>query len=214
MKKFSVIMPTMWFSKRTVPLIRDLIDTDFVSEIIIIDNNTGAKPNLPQSDKIVTLTQKKNIYVNPSWNLGVKTSSEENLCIINDDVSARWSDIFGFVSDLDWDKYCIGIHPVSYKYDEPMIRVVDGSHIGKGWGCCIFLSKKEWVDVPDGIKINFGDNFIVDSYGDPKSLMAYIETDMSTTSASPLLLRDQGFSDIKSQDAINYDANRSKWIRR
>lgn len=206
MKKFSVVIPTMWFSHRTESLIKYLCDVESVSEVIVIDNNHAAAPDLPDNDKIVMLVQDENIYVNPAWNLGVAKSKEENICLLNDDVSSDWSELFSHMSGIEDEKYCIGVHPVSYKYKETGIRIMDGSHVGVGWGCCIFLSKNHWQDIPDNIKIYCGDSFLVDVYGDVKCFMGWIETEMSTTSRSPRLTRDQDYCDTLSSDRLNYEA--------
>jgi hypothetical protein len=208
-KKFSVVIPTMWFSHRTESLIKDLCDVESVSEVIVIDNNHGAAPDLPGNDKLIVLVQDENIYVNPAWNLGVAKSKEENICLLNDDVSSDWAELFGHMSSIEDDKYCIGVHPVSYQHKETGVRVVDGSSVGRGWGCCIFLSKNHWQNIPENIKIYYGDNFLVDVYGDAKSFMGWIETEMSTTSRSPRLTRDQDYCDILSSDSLNYEAWKS-----
>lgn len=202
MKRFSVVIPTMWRSKRTKYLLDHLCEVDSVGQVIIIDNDTSKTPQLPESKKIKYLPQEKNIYVNPAWNLGIKESSEDNVCILNDDVSCDWDELFDFMSSLKEDKYCIGVHPVSYKYKESGIMLHDSVQIGRGWGTCIFISKTHWVDIPDSMKIFCGDLFISDTYGCAKSFMGYIETEMSTTSS------DESFQSILDSDVKAYGEQR------
>ena len=47
MVKYSVIIPTLWKSNRTRKLILDLVECQYVDEIIIIDNS-----NMEECDKL------------------------------------------------------------------------------------------------------------------------------------------------------------------
>lgn len=85
--KFSIIIPTMWKSPKITKSIKDFINCDLVSEIIIINNRIGYELPLDfDNKKIILLNQEQNIYVNPSWNLGVSVSKSEYLIFVNDDV--------------------------------------------------------------------------------------------------------------------------------
>ena len=179
---FSVVMPTMWRSDRTKRLLDSLDNTDCVSEIIVIDNDKNARPNFDLPDKVVVLEQEENIFVNPAWNLGVRESKEEYLCIINDDVTIPCERVFPIVLDVLKKVSCIGIHPSSYEHEGDDVFLEFGHAIGRGWGCCLFLNKKKWVDIPEQLKIWFGDNWIVSTYKDCASIVIPVKTDMSTTS--------------------------------
>ncbi len=52
------------------------------------------------------------------------------------------------------------------------------------WGCFIMLHKKYWINIPENIKIWYGDNFIKDKNPAPKGILRNfkVETEMSTTS--------------------------------
>ena len=176
---FSVIMPTMWRSDRTEGLLESLSNTPCVSEIIIIDNAKDNRPDVNFSDKVVLLEQDQNIFVNPAWNLGVSKSKEDYVCIINDCES-----IFPIMKELMNHIPCIGIHSSSYSYEEDDVLMVRGHDIGRGWGCCIFLDKSRWVDIPEQLKIWFGDNWIAKTYKECASVVFPIKTEMSTTSNS------------------------------
>lgn len=182
MSKLSVIMPTMWRSKRTEALIESLNNTSCVSEIIIIDNDVNSRPDIDLPEKVVLLEQEENIFVNPAWNLGVKESKEDYLCIINDDITVVCEEVFPVILNVLKEIPCIGIHPNSYEYEDEAILMTAGHAIGKGWGCCIFLQKDKWVDIPEQIKIWFGDNWIVQNYKECVSAVFPVITEMSTTS--------------------------------
>ena len=55
-----------------------------MGEIIIIDN--APTDFFYDNEKVVTLKQEENIYVNPSWNLGVEESDYDKFIIFNDDI--------------------------------------------------------------------------------------------------------------------------------
>ena len=79
--KFSVVIPTMWYSDKTHRNLVNLNDCDEVGEIILIDNNTPLKPDyIDNLDKVRYLPQKENIFVNPAWNLGVRESVYTYIC--------------------------------------------------------------------------------------------------------------------------------------
>ena len=83
---WAVIIPTMWRSPLTIPLLASLSESPHVQEIIIIDNSPVDKPPF-QLPKIKILEQAENIYVNPAWNLGVQYTRYDLICLCNDDVA-------------------------------------------------------------------------------------------------------------------------------
>lgn len=185
--KFSVIMPTMWRSHRTVSLIDDLCLSDHVDELIIIDNDPSARQKFQMRRKITLYNQEENIYVNPAWNLGVKEADNNLLCIINDDINLDFDYGLCLVEEFLSEKgTVIGIHPGSYKMDpnDTTIGVMPGHYIGAGWGCCIFMRKDDWVDIPEDLKTWYGDNWIVNNSKNAYSMLKAVSTEMSTTNNS------------------------------
>lgn len=69
---FSVIIPTMWKSKRTQGMLSALEASEHVKEIVLIDNDPSARKSvkLEHFKKLIHLPQEENIFVNPAWNLG------------------------------------------------------------------------------------------------------------------------------------------------
>lgn len=182
---FSVIIPTMWRSVRILGMLHRLYRSEYVDEIIIIDNDKDSRLFF-SNKKTRILEQEENIFVNPAWNLGIKEAKNENICILNDDVTFDVDDVFKAASQVlsDNPSSCLGVHPVSYKGYKDEVKIAEGSSIGSGWGCCIFLNKENWVDIPDQIKIWFGDNWIVQNHEKSFSAAFQISTEMSTTSNS------------------------------
>jgi hypothetical protein len=175
----------MWKSERTLPMLKRLEGSSHISQIIIIDNNVQSSPDISFSKKILYLPQKENIYVNPAWNLGVKNSSENFICIMNDDVSFG-EELFSHVAKV-LDRFeCIGVKKESYNYQQDNAcfeKLPEGDYWkGKGWGCVVFLKKENWTEIPEQFKIWFGDNWILNQNKKAYQVTFKIETEMSTTS--------------------------------
>lgn len=207
MIKYSVIIPTLWKSNRTKKLIKDLNDCQYVDEIIIIDNTgTEERDILPTIyPKLRMVSKGENIYVNPAWNWGIELAKNDLIALVNDDINFN-PNIFGVIDEKTL-KYVgiIGMGEGNYKgeIDETMGSYIDSWAPGIsdwGWGCLIMLHKTFWIDIPDNIKIWYGDNFIKDVNPSPKACLRNfkIETEMSTTSD------EKEWDDIKKQDHINF----------
>ena len=84
-RNISVIIPTLQKNVETLNnLVEELVTDESVKEILIIDNSLkGYKFN---SEKVRVIIPKENLFVNPSWNLGVKEAKYEYICIANDDI--------------------------------------------------------------------------------------------------------------------------------
>lgn len=178
---FSVIMPTMWRSKRTLPMLKKLNECKHVSEIIIIDNDTNKTPEF-DLDKVVYVPQLENIYVNPAWNIGVRSAKEDYVCILNDDISFDVDKVMWNIGAVIKDLKCIGLDYMSFNYGGNEVLIASGHDIGLGWGCAVWLDKKKWKPIPEDIKIWYGDNWIVDNYDKCYKVVFDAETEMSTTS--------------------------------
>jgi Glycosyl transferase family 2 len=162
---FSVIIPTLWKSKQILSLIDQLTLCKNVKEIIIIDNNgcnSLYKKNLDKNDKIKILIQEKNIFVNPSWNLGVSKSTGENIALCNDDVSFS-TKIFDDINVERGSLY--GPHTSCYNLQKDgKYEFIKDKNINYGFGCLLFFNKKDYVPIPEDLKVFFGDNFLIEKF--------------------------------------------------
>jgi hypothetical protein len=206
--KYSVIIPTLWKSDRTKKLLSDLNECEYVDEIIVIDNSYDGYQDT-KVEKIRFVSFGGNIYVNPAWNLGVKIAKNNCIAILNDDINFD-PNIFGLIGEDVLSTFgIIGMGEGNYKGNnsgEPILEVWNGKVRDWGWGCLIMFDKTNWIDIPDDIKIWYGDDYIFKCNPSPKATMKNfnIETEMSTTSD------EKEWDAVKKQDYeyfINYLRN-------
>lgn len=204
MDKYSIIIPTLWKSNRIHKLLRDLIKCEFVDEIILIDNANKYFEYYEALDKVRLVQVEENIYVNPAWNLGVKISKNNCISILNDDINFN-PNIFEIITKDILNQFgIIGMGAGNYQNtnidDSPVLEVWSPGVNDWGWGCFIMFDKKNWIDIPDTIKIWYGDNFIKDVNTAPKAVLRNfkVDTEMSTTSDETI------WDDRKKEDYINF----------
>lgn len=203
MDKYSIVIPTLWKSNRTGKLLFDLIKCEFVDEIILIDNGGKFFEHFEALDKVKLVQPEENIYVNPAWNLGVKLAKNDLIALVNDDINFN-TDIFGLINREILSEFgIVGQSEQNYKgnnTDEPIIQKWMGDVRDWGWGCLIMFNKKDWIDIPEDIKIWYGDDYIFkyNSVSKSKIKNFNIQTEMSTTSD------ETEWNNIKNQDKINF----------
>lgn len=195
-------MPTMWRSGRTVELLKAYNECPHVDEIILINNDPKNIPELPEIDsmeKLCVTSFGSNMFVNPAWNYGMITARNPYAIISNDDISFDVNAVLEFMSDKEFD--CVGVHPVGINSDDKHeLEIVDGTHIGNGWGVLLFIKRITYKKIPGMLKIWFGDNWIQMTSPNAQSLILNLETEMSVTSGS------SEFTDVIRMDISN-------WIR-
>jgi glycosyltransferase involved in cell wall biosynthesis len=188
MDKYTIVIPTLWKSNRTLKLIDDLKQCEFVDEIIIIDNKSDKVEDKTEG-KIRLISFGENIYVNPAWNKGIELAKNECIALCNDDINFD-PNIFGAITENTF-MYSgiIGMGEGNYKdqIDEERGPYIDMWQPGVndwGWGCLILLKKEYWRPIPNEIKIWYGDNIIKDINPVAKGCLRNfkVETEMSTTS--------------------------------
>lgn len=168
--KYSVIVPTMWrVADQFVQFLDKLCKHPAVDEIIIINNDNSKTPTTGLTHhKIKLLDFNKNTFVNPAWNIGVRESKNNRLCIMNDDIVFDLN-VFEKLQDLLVPEAGLfGLCPGEPDFDQVPVtdKSIDiipwtGQHT-YGYGCLMFLHKSIWENIPTGLDIYFGDNFIFD----------------------------------------------------
>jgi FkbM family methyltransferase len=169
-EKFSVIVPTMWrVPDQFTNFVKSLCESDYVGEIIVIDNDHSQKPaDFPEHAKIKIYDFGKNIFVNPAWNFGVRSSQFDRVCIVNDDVVfdlKLFEKLQGLVTPTEG---VFGLCPGTADFNQPPVTTgtIDiipwtGQHT-YGFGCLMIMHRRSWQDIPKGLDIYYGDNYIFD----------------------------------------------------
>jgi len=214
MNEVSAIIPTLWKAKEfTDHLVDVLVEDESVGEIIIIDN---APTDFCYTDeKVCTLKQSENLYVNPSWNLGVEESDYDKFIILNDDIIIPYNFVSSLEGLLTEDKGVIGI---DYKaviaidgFIDENITFLDRKITLKsirmrdwGFGIVIAGNKKSYHKIPENIRIWHGDDYLVQLNNEGTKTSYVIDnvpifTKMSATSDLA------EFEEIKDIDILMYD---------
>ena len=156
-------------------------------------------------DKVKLVQVEENIYVNPAWNLGIKIAKNDLIALVNDDINFD-ANIFGVIDENVLNQFgIVGMGEDNYKeqIDDskgPYLDVWKPGVNDWGWGCMILLDKKNWIDIPEDIKIWYGDNIIKDVNPSPKACLRNfkVETEMSTTSD------EKEWDEVKKKDYENF----------
>ena len=214
MSKVSAIIPTLWKAKEfTDHLVDVLIEDESVGEIIIIDNAPADFSY--DNEKVVMLKQEENLYVNPSWNLGVEEADYDKFIILNDDIIIPYNFVFELESMLTADKGIVGIDAASVikvdDFSSKNITFLDRkidlkSIVYRNWGFGIVIAghKESYHNIPENIRIWYGDDYLVNMNIDAGKINYVIDdlpifTKMSTTSGL------EEFNEIKDIDKLMYD---------
>ena len=214
MSKVSAIIPTLWKAKEfTDHLVDVLIEDESVGEIIIIDY--APSDFFYDNKKVVTLKQEENIYVNPSWNLGVEESDYDKFIIFNDDIIIPYNFVSQLENLLTPDKGIIGI-------DKPsVIKVADCSSenitfldreialksiVMRDWGFGIVIAghKESYHKIPEKLRIWYGDDYLV-QMNSKHFKTNYIVDDLPIFTMMSATSDLEEFENIKNIDHLMYD---------
>jgi len=173
MNKWTVIIPTLWKSEYIHEQLKEYIWSDYISEIILIDNSSQYYDHHKKIyNKVKLIQPDENLFVNPSWNLGVEKSSNENIIIANDDI--LWNtQVLEQITDKILNEYSVlGQIPENYIkgkniefIKENKIKTLEfidnNTRRPTAWGCLLFTTKTNWKPIPNELKIWYGDDWII-----------------------------------------------------
>ena len=157
MKRFSIIIPTL-FKREDIlkDLLQILYKDDAVGEIILIDN-TGVyfDYDIGEHPKLRIFPTEENLFVNPSWNIGVNLSNYDNIGILNDDIIIP-NNIFTLIAEIPLEN--LGIlganHPDIVQEEHPKPFDIRNFNISetliRNWGFGIFMvmHKSKYIKIP------------------------------------------------------------------
>lgn len=187
MNYFSVIIPTLQRSAELHQLVDQCVAHPRVQEIIVINN--ARTPVTWNSPKVRVLQQERNIFVNPAWNLGVENASGEYIAIVNDDVLFS-EEVFDYAARLLRLPFVGMVGPDGAFMNRPGLalshRIAGEGHIPLGMGVFMAMRRKDYLPVPDTMKIWGGDDWLYWTQRMPSRVLlgGGFRTDMSTTSGS------------------------------
>ncbi len=178
MKKISVVIPTLQRDVETLNnLVSTLLNDAMVDEILIIDNSLQNYSF--NNEKVRVIVPQENLFVNPSWNLGVREARNEYVCLANDDIRIpnnfctkvleNFSDDFGVVGmdnayvtntrNKD-NKVVIDINKVELN-DSREVNFKPVKYRTHNFGIMMFFKKENYVEIPEDLKIFYGDDWII-----------------------------------------------------
>ena len=167
----SVIMPTMWKSNLAWKTIRELMKQPAVGEFILIDNSEEDNGNKPFarnfSPNLVYIEEGKNTYVNPAWNKGARLAKFDKLLFVNDDVETDWSFVNNLEEYITEYRGMIGAGVSCWQGPHKNSDVVPIAHRPNCYGCVFAIHKDSYVEIPDDLKIHYGDDWLFTKSGKP-----------------------------------------------
>ena len=182
---FSVVIPTLWRPATFIQLLQQLEASEDVMEVVILDNARDQRPELPVLDKLKLVDNGENLYVNPSWNLGVALAKSTAVCLCNDDVLIA-DNLLGFMRTQSL-RTITGLDPLSYSQPvnsppEPSLKL--GADIIHNWGSMLFFHRQRYRPVPDALKIWWGDAWLAQEMGPALKVWTAVSTEHSVTAGS------------------------------
>ncbi len=167
-KKLSIIIPTLQKNLEFLnQLLNTLVSDSVVGEIIVIDNST--KGFNFDNDKVRIIIPEQNLFVNPSWNLGVKEAKYDYLGILNDDICIPQGFCSKIINDISEKIGIIGTNGYSMinksyepeKITNTSYRLEETSFTTFNFGVMMFLHKNSFYEIPADLKVFFGDDYLV-----------------------------------------------------
>lgn len=227
--RFTFVIPTIWApGKQFVErLVKDLDRSPWVERIILIDNAPKSKKPPFDFPKLVWVSQKKNLYVNASWNLGVGLARTDLIALCNDDINTDWSLLEHVSRELrkipantpaqippaGGFPAVIGMGKNAHlSATAPSFEPVESRPLG--FGMCMFMTRDSFFDIPAELRVWCGDDFLFDVWrARHQEIFALsdwaFELAGNTMSVSSAKRR---FKRIRKRDLQVYISNGAQWV--
>lgn len=166
-KKLSVIIPTLQKNKDLLKKLIYSLDRDkSVNEIILVDNSVQGFSH--PSKKLEVIIPDNNLYVNPSWNLGVAKAKNDIVALLNDDIIIPENFCEKVISCISPNMGIVGMNGLQIEaitnLDKiPIIKNIylePASYMDYAFGIAMFFYKSSYCVIPDEMKIVYGDSWI------------------------------------------------------
>jgi glycosyltransferase involved in cell wall biosynthesis len=169
----SFVIPTLWKAPEITSILIDQFERcEHDYELIIIDNAGSGYEN--SNPKIRVLMAKENIGVNPAWNIGVKEARYDYVCLVNDDIAFNVTNFIHNINEFvknQGEFHLIApydTHGSSGYFSTSINRDQDiwwkdrktMTHKEFGMGCFMLFPKQVWIEIPEEIKIYYGDDIL------------------------------------------------------
>lgn len=209
-QKISVVIPTLQKNKELLCNLLSILENDeSVDEIILIDNSLQGLDY--SSRKLRIIIPKENLYVNPSWNLGVKEAKNDVVALLNDDITIAPNFCSNVVKFISPQIGCVGACLHNIEEADNVNLVVEDSQLSfkpidlitYHWGIAIFFHKASYVEIPDDIKVFRGDDWIFYKNKEAGKQNYYIEGQKICHYGS-LSSRSKALKSIGRKDRKNY----------
>lgn len=156
---YSIVVPTLQLSPILGDLLSLLATSPIVREIIVINNSE--RDLTFDGELIRVLSPGANIFVNPAWNAGRLGAQEEYLAIINDDVLFNPSLLEdGLQFMLHRRVGILGADMSSRNWSSGRKRFSPVQKRREGFGVLMLMPTKNYVLIPEELKIWQGDDFL------------------------------------------------------
>lgn len=216
----SVVIPTLQKNKKVFYKLLDTLNSDnFVGEIIVIDNSLkGLDYN---NSKLRIITPQENLYVNPSWNLGVKESKYEIVALLNDDIAIPDNFCSNVSNQMNPSMGIVGMHSLDCAAlmddikNPPNTNLIleKTKYMDSGFGTAMFFYKQNYYHIPEEIKIVYGDVWLV--YNTRKNgYPTYRISNQIIYHLGSLSSSEKNFNPICANDAKIYKRLTIKWYDR
>ena len=177
-KELTAVIPTLL---KDEDMLKNLLDSlcrdNSVKEIIVINNTTEMFEY--SNPKVRILSQGKNLYVNPSWNLGVREAKTDYVALINDDLIVPNNICTAILEKMDDNIGIAGIDTTgiietkdannNIVIDANSVELDNAKNISfkpitfrpQKFGVFMLFKKSHYVEIPDELKIFWGDDWII-----------------------------------------------------
>ena len=144
----------MWLSGKLTDMLQVYNSSEYVKEIIVIDNAPKQRPPLPLLEKLTIYTKGHNIYVNPAWNWGASLANY-TILLANDDITIfAFDEVARLLAKSECDLVGLSVAKPSGQLKIHPVQQFSGHH----FGC--FMMVRNYHYIPEQFRIWYGDNFL------------------------------------------------------